>query len=64
MDTKQFGNAFAHRLFGVFNLRAQGVGAAWLGGGKGGRARADRLSKERKSEIARKAAKARGDAKT
>lgn len=34
------------------------------GGEKGGRARADKLSKERKSEIARKAAKARWDAKT
>lgn len=64
MDTKQFGDALSHRFFGGFNLRAQGVGAAWLGGGRGGRARADRLSKERKSEIARKVAKARGDAKT
>lgn len=34
------------------------------GGEKGGRARADKLSKERKSEIARKAAKARWDEKT
>lgn len=43
------------------NKAAQELGS--LGGKKGGKARAEKLTKEERSEIARKAAKARWDKK-
>jgi hypothetical protein len=46
-------------LFDAAELRAQAAAFGRLGGKKGGRTRAERLSPNRRSEIARKAAAAR-----
>ena len=46
-------------LFDAAEFRAQAAAFGRLGGMKGGRARAERLSSRRRSEIARKAAAAR-----
>jgi hypothetical protein len=46
-------------LFDVSEMRAQAAGFGRLGGLKGGRSRAERLSARRRSDIARKAAAAR-----
>jgi len=46
-------------LFDATELRAQAAAFGRLGGQKGGRSRAERLTPRRRSEIARKAAAAR-----